>query len=146
VVLGSSSRRLDVGRSTRLATDTQRAALRAVHDSCVVGACDMPFDHCEIHHIEWWRNGGRSDIDNLVPLCSKHHHLVHHSLWNLVVDAHRVGQLVQVGESVLRKAGRGPFMKSEPRGPTPTRRLKAPALVGSIPSGPTTSAVVPMRC
>ena len=29
---------------------------------------------CELHHIqEWYRDGGRTDIENLVAVCRKHH-------------------------------------------------------------------------
>lgn len=29
------------------------------------------------HHIEHWADGGETKLDNLVLLCSHHHHLVH---------------------------------------------------------------------
>ena len=37
----------------------------------------MDFDWCEIHHLKPWEKGGLTDLDNLVPLCSYHHHLIH---------------------------------------------------------------------
>lgn len=55
----------------------------------------MPFDYCEIHHITWWRHGGPSDIDNLAPLCHKHHHLCHDDGWILTLDPDRVGHLTR---------------------------------------------------
>jgi len=42
-----------------------------------------------IHHVIWYRNGGRTDIGHLLPVCSKHHHLVHEGGWQLVLDAKR---------------------------------------------------------
>lgn len=95
MVLGSGSLPLDVGREVRTATPAQRAALRVVHDSCGIHGCDVAFDHCQIHHIDWWRLGGRTDLANLIPLCSRHHHLVHDHRWDLVVDDQRVGRLVR---------------------------------------------------
>ena len=59
----------------RLATYKQRLALRAMHATCAVEGCDMDFDWCEIHHLHPWEHGGLTDLDNLVPLCSYHHHL-----------------------------------------------------------------------
>ncbi|MCI0635465.1 MAG: HNH endonuclease [Actinobacteria bacterium] len=37
----------------------------------------------EAHHIVWWRHGGRTDLDNLVLICSFHHRLVHESGWSI---------------------------------------------------------------
>ena len=30
-----------------------------------------------------WEQGGRTDLDNLIPLCTEHHHLVHEGGWSL---------------------------------------------------------------
>ena len=68
---------LDMGETVRLATYKQRLALRAMHATCAVEGCDMDFDWCEIHHLKPWEKGGLTDLDNLVPLCSYHHHLIH---------------------------------------------------------------------
>jgi hypothetical protein len=68
---------MKLGRSTRLASAAQRRALRALYATCGVHGCDVRFAHTKIHHVRWWRNGGVTDLDNLLPLCSKHHHLVH---------------------------------------------------------------------
>jgi len=46
--------------------------------------CDTPFEHCHIHHASWYTlQHGPPDIDNLLPLCNKHHHLVHEGGWQL---------------------------------------------------------------
>lgn len=37
----------------------------------------------EAHHIRWWRHGGRTELDNLVLICSFHHRLVHEYGWSL---------------------------------------------------------------
>jgi HNH endonuclease len=80
---------LDLGRSTRLANRAQRRALRALYARCAIPGCAARFDTCTIHHIIWWRNGGRTDLCNLLPLCSKHHQLVHKRGWGLHLDAER---------------------------------------------------------
>jgi uncharacterized protein DUF222/HNH endonuclease len=41
----------------------------------------------QAHHIVWWRNGGRTDVDNLVLICSFHHRLVHEHGWSVRRDA-----------------------------------------------------------
>ncbi len=81
------TQRLDVGREHRLATAPQRAALRAMHTSCFVDHCDTPFDHCDIHHIIEWEAGGPTDLANLVPVCWRHHHLVHEGGWSIQPSA-----------------------------------------------------------
>jgi hypothetical protein len=35
----------------------------------------------QAHHIEFWRDGGRTDLDNLVTICTWHHKLVHEYGW-----------------------------------------------------------------
>jgi hypothetical protein len=81
--------RLDLGRTTRLANRAQRRALRALYRGCAVPGCDATFDQCTIHHIHWWRHGGCTDLENLLPLCSRHHHLVHDRGWTVHLGPQR---------------------------------------------------------
>ena len=74
---------LAVGRELRHANRHQRRALRAMYRTCAFHGCDTPFDRCEIHHIDPWERGGPTDLDNLIPLCSRHHHVVHEGGWRL---------------------------------------------------------------
>jgi hypothetical protein len=37
----------------------------------------------QAHHIEWWRDGGRTDLQNLLLICSFHHKLVHEYGWRV---------------------------------------------------------------
>ena len=80
---------LDHGRNKRLATSSQRRALRAMYDRCAIPDCAVSFDHCEPHHITEWEHGGKTDLKNLLPLCSRHHHNVHEGNWKLVLDQTR---------------------------------------------------------
>ncbi len=48
----------------RLVSDTKRSGYRTV------------VDDCKMHHIEFFRHGGKTAVNNLLPLCEKHHHLV----------------------------------------------------------------------
>jgi hypothetical protein len=83
VIVRSDGTVLDAGRTIRTANRTQRRALRAMYRTCAAPECDVPFHRCEIHHIHWYERGGRTDLDNLIPLCSRHHHLVHDLGWHL---------------------------------------------------------------
>jgi Domain of unknown function (DUF222)/HNH endonuclease len=37
----------------------------------------------QAHHIVWWEQGGRTDLDNLVLICTFHHRLVHEYGWRV---------------------------------------------------------------
>lgn len=76
-VLNGPSQPLDLGRRTRLFTESQRAALSLRHETCAADGCLRPFAWCEIHHRQPWAAGGKSDLDNAVPLCWFHHRRIH---------------------------------------------------------------------
>ncbi len=87
VVLDGRSVPIDVGRSKRLATIHQRRALEAIHPTCAIPDCEVIFDHCNVHHIDYWEKGGSTDLNNMVPLCSRHHHAAHEGGWKLRLDS-----------------------------------------------------------
>ena len=74
---------LDLGRTTRLANRAQRRALRAMYSGCAIPGCSVRFDRCKIHHVVWWRHGGRTDLDNLLPVCTQHHTKIHDGGWEV---------------------------------------------------------------
>ncbi len=75
---------LDVGRETREWTASQRRAIHARDRSC--RGCARPIGWTEIHHIRWWRNGGRTDLDNGIALCHHCHRLIHDHGWHVTLD------------------------------------------------------------
>jgi hypothetical protein len=80
---------LNLGRSTRLANRAQRRALRGLYATCAIPGCTTGYDRCKLHHVVWWRNGGRTDLDNLLPVCTKHHHAIHDRGWNVHLGSNR---------------------------------------------------------
>lgn len=80
---------LKLGRSTRLANRDQRRALRGLYSTCAMPGCSVGFDRCKIHHIIWWRNGGLTDFDNLLPVCTRHHNNIHCDGWIVELGPHR---------------------------------------------------------
>ena len=102
VVLGGAGQPLDVGHSRRLATAAQRLALGAVHATCAIEGCTVPFDRCEIHHVLPWEHGGPTDLANLVPLCSHDHHVVHRRESVLTIAADRTLTVTEVDGTVTR--------------------------------------------
>ncbi|MFZ2016077.1 MAG: DUF222 domain-containing protein [Nocardioides sp.] len=83
-VLDSTSMPLDLGRSRRLHSRTQRRALALLHDTCAVAGCQRPFAWCEIHHPHLtWGRGGATDLHNGLPLCGHHHRRAHDPRFDL---------------------------------------------------------------
>lgn len=80
---------LDLGRDTRLASRAQRRALRALYATCAIPGCQVQYDRCKLHHITWWRHGGRTDLDNLLPVCTHHHTNIHDNGWEISLDSNR---------------------------------------------------------
>ena len=72
---------LALGRTARRATRGQWAALIARDRGCI--RCGRAPRFCEAHHIVHWKNGGVTDVSNLVLLCSRCHadlHLGHYTI------------------------------------------------------------------
>lgn len=80
---------LNLGRTSRLANRAQRRALRGLYLNCAIPGCRVHYDTCKLHHIVWWRNGGATDLDNLIPVCSRHHHNVHDDQWQIELGPNR---------------------------------------------------------
>lgn len=67
---------LALGRSARRAVRGQWAALIARDRGCI--RCGRAPGFCESHHVVHWKDGGATDVSNLVLLCSRCHHDLHH--------------------------------------------------------------------
>lgn len=82
--MGGESEILDWGRRKRLFTTGQKRAIAARDGGCV--GCGAPPGRSKVHHIDWWRHGGRTDCSNGCLLCDSCHHLVHDQGWEILVD------------------------------------------------------------
>ncbi len=72
MIYDRKGRPLWLGRSQRLANASQRLAVAVRDGGCF--QCGAPMHRCELHHIqEWRRDGGPTDVDNLVAICRRHH-------------------------------------------------------------------------
>jgi hypothetical protein len=67
---------LNIGRKTRTVPTAVKRALWARDKGCVFPGCRHK-RFVDAHHIEHWSAGGKTSLDNLMLLCSKHHRLVH---------------------------------------------------------------------
>jgi hypothetical protein len=80
ILVKGQSEILDFGREERLFPRAVRRAIRFRHAHvCAVRGCGRR--HTQIHHLTWWEDGGETTIDNGIPLCPFHHHLVHEGGW-----------------------------------------------------------------
>jgi hypothetical protein len=89
IIRGSNGLPLDAGRTRRQADREQRRALRSMYRTCAFAGCTRRFSQCHIHHIIEWLDGGPTDLENLLPVCSYHHHMVHEGGWGLSMDPDR---------------------------------------------------------
>lgn len=84
MVLNASSTALDLGRSRRLFTRAQKIALIERDGGCAW--CNAPPVRCHAHHIKWWgRDEGESNLDNGIMLCTRCHHRIHDTGWEIRV-------------------------------------------------------------
>jgi hypothetical protein len=72
----SAGQLLDLGRRRRRPTAALRRAARD-RDKCRCRFPGCESRRVDLHHIQYWSNGGRTKLDNLVSLCKYHHMLVH---------------------------------------------------------------------
>jgi hypothetical protein len=78
IVLDADSVPLDVGRTQRVFTGSQRRAVIARDRQCAWPDCHIHARWSDVHHIAWWeRDTGPTSVDNGILLCNYHHHEVH---------------------------------------------------------------------
>ena len=72
MICDRTGRPLWLGRNQRLANAAQRLTVAVRDGGCF--DCGAPMHRCDLHHIqEWHRDGGPTNIDNLVAVCRRHH-------------------------------------------------------------------------
>lgn len=126
VVTGGDGEPLRVGRVRYQPNRAQRRAVIARDKGCV--GCGAPAARCQIHHVRWWRRGGRTDITNLVLLCANCHTHVHHHDWTITLNPDgRYHAHPPTTYPSAQPAGKGP--------PTAER----PPATGGPPAEPATS-------
>ncbi len=93
-----------ISATKRVATAAQRKLLAGRFSTCAHRGCDVAFTRCQIHHLAEW-DGSNTTLDNLRPLCGRHHHDVHDRGWSHVL--HPDGTLSTVRPDGV-EAGREP--------------------------------------
>jgi hypothetical protein len=67
---------LNVGRKQRMVPTKLKRALAARDRRCQFPGCHHT-QYLDAHHIKHWCDGGETNVDNLLLLCSHHHTLMH---------------------------------------------------------------------
>lgn len=65
------------GRSQYSIPRTLFRQVAARDGGCRFPGCDRKVRFTDAHHIKYWRHFGETEYENLVLLCSRHHHYVH---------------------------------------------------------------------
>jgi hypothetical protein len=88
-VTDADLRRFDLGREQREVSANLRELLGTIDgERCRFPGCTR---HKKLHghHVVYWSEGGPTDFGNLVLLCARHHTLVHHQGFRLVLHPDR---------------------------------------------------------
>jgi hypothetical protein len=102
---------VELGRSSRLFSPSQRRLLALRDGGCRFPGCHRPPSFTDAHHVHSWLDGGATDVANGLLLCRFHHRLVHEGGWTITVTA------AGTDAGVLFRGPRGQQMESVPRGP-----------------------------
>jgi hypothetical protein len=89
LVHDDSGRPLDVGRKQRVVSGALKKAVFARDRACTFPGCHHT-RFLDVHHVEHWADGGETNLDNLLVLCTTHHTLVHDA--GFAIRRHRDGR------------------------------------------------------
>src|SRR5205814_3506470 len=95
-----------IGRASREPSAAMLRQLRYRDGECRFPGCGAR-RFTQAHHIVWWSGGGRTDLDNLLLVCSFHHKLVHELGWTVHRDAEGMVRWLRPDGS-MHHAGPGP--------------------------------------
>ena len=85
-VMVAGNKILNMGREVRTATVAQRRAIITRDRHCRAPGCSTKARHCDVHHIDHWINGGRTDVHRMVLLCGTHHRQFHRAGYRMELD------------------------------------------------------------
>jgi len=77
---------LNIGRKRRTLPTAIKRALWARDRQCRFPGCSHT-RFVDAHHVQHWAQGGETNLDNLMLLCSHHHRLVHEGGFHVIKDS-----------------------------------------------------------
>ncbi len=81
MILDDHANPTHVTAPARTATAQQRRAVAVRDGGCVFPGCDCPINWCDLHHVHHFEHGGDTSVENLAPLCRRHHGVTHTNGW-----------------------------------------------------------------
>jgi hypothetical protein len=138
-VIEGPDRPLGVGRRQRTVPRSLLRVLRHRDGGCRFPGCTRT-RWVQAHHITFWADGGRTDVENLVLLRGAHHRFVHEGGWRVEGDpagelrfVHPDGRELRVGPPGLRAevAERFGFRVGEEAGAGPAEGAGSETRAGS---------------
>ena len=161
IVMAGESQVLDVGRETRVWSASQRRAINARDRSCRGPGCGRPIGWTQIHHLQWWRHGGRTDVDNGLAVCSalprpgpprrmarrarRRHRGGHLDLARPTADGRHPPATTDLIRVPRRGGAAGPCRRVEPAPPGACRDLRSLRTEQSDVPGPPPAGRVPVQ-
>ena len=87
---------VNLGRSMRIVPERLRRIVIARDGGCAYPGC-LSTGHVDVHHVDHWTDGGRTDLDNLVALCAFHHDTHHAGAFGIAADPDLPGHFLFTG-------------------------------------------------
>ncbi len=101
---------IGIGRASRRVPAWLARQVRRRDQGCRFPEC--PCKVIQIHHLGWWvRDKGRTDLDDLLGACRKHHRLLHEGNW--LVERHADGSVTWISPSGARYTSALPGLRPE---------------------------------
>jgi hypothetical protein len=88
----------------------RRSVIARQKGMCATPGCNHT--HLEIHHTIWWSTGGPTDLDLLVGLCTRCHHLLHRGRLHITGNAVDGFTFTNRHGRSLRKRRRTPYRQA----------------------------------
>jgi hypothetical protein len=110
---GSEGSCLDLKPLQRYPSTAQRTEIRRRDNGCRFPGCAFA-NYTDVHHMVLFTEGGKTTLDNLITLCSSHHHAVHEIGWKMSGDAN------------AKVTFTGPHGRSSTSSPSPVWRRSLP--------------------
>ena len=104
---------VSVGRTQRTVPERTRRLVLQRDKACRVPWCGAR-RHLDVHHLDHWVDGGRTDYDRIVALCSRCHRAHHHGELGITGDP-------LAPDGLVFTDARGRIITSQPRSVPPTQ-------------------------